>query len=149
MEQGPSFRITTPEGAAFIYTDRKRGGMRAILGYPTQSWKQPRAHAVLEQLPPDSSVAECLALMSISFNDQWRAQAIARMGRDPQVFWSIYPDWPAIACQGARGPLRPSAGTQRYQREEAARRLAEGESARSVARLLGVSHVTVAKLRVA
>jgi hypothetical protein len=22
--------------AAFIYTDRKRGGMRAILGYPTQ-----------------------------------------------------------------------------------------------------------------
>ena len=28
-------------------------------------------------------------------------------------------------------------------------RLAEGESARSVARLLGVSHVTVAKLRVA
>ena len=36
-----------------------------------------------------------------------------------------------------------------YQREEAARRLAEGESARSVARLLGVSHVTVAKLRVA
>src|SRR5262245_10734983 len=36
-----------------------------------------------------------------------------------------------------------------YQREEAARRLAEGESAPSVARLLGVSHVTVAKLRVA
>jgi len=36
-----------------------------------------------------------------------------------------------------------------YQREEAARRLAEGESVRSVARLLGVSHVTVAKLRFA
>jgi len=36
-----------------------------------------------------------------------------------------------------------------YQREAAARRLAEGESARSVARLLGVSHVTVTKLRVA
>jgi len=36
-----------------------------------------------------------------------------------------------------------------YQREEAAQRLAEGESARSVARLLGVRHVTVAKLRVA
>jgi len=36
-----------------------------------------------------------------------------------------------------------------YRREEAARRLADGESARSVARLLGVSHVTVAKLRVA
>jgi DNA invertase Pin-like site-specific DNA recombinase len=30
-----------------------------------------------------------------------------------------------------------------YQREEAARRLAEGESAQSVARLLGGSHVTV------
>jgi hypothetical protein len=28
-----SYRI---EGAAFIYADRKRGGMRAILGYPTQ-----------------------------------------------------------------------------------------------------------------
>jgi DNA invertase Pin-like site-specific DNA recombinase len=36
-----------------------------------------------------------------------------------------------------------------YHREEAARRLADGESARSVARLLGVSHVTVAKLRAA
>ena len=35
--------------------------------------------AVLEQLPPDSSVVECLALMSITFNDEWRAQAIARM----------------------------------------------------------------------
>jgi len=55
--------------------------------------------AVLEQLPPDSSVAECLALMSISLNDQWRAQAIARMDRDPFVFdelCSIYPDWTAI-----------------------------------------------------
>ena len=28
-----SYRI---EGAAFIYADRQRGGMRAILGYPTQ-----------------------------------------------------------------------------------------------------------------
>jgi len=55
--------------------------------------------AVLEQLPPDSSVAECLALMSISLNDQCRAQAIARMDRDPFVFdelCSIYPDWTAI-----------------------------------------------------
>jgi hypothetical protein len=55
--------------------------------------------AVLEQLPPDSSVAECLALMSISLNDQWRAQAIARMDRDPIVFdelCSIYADWTAI-----------------------------------------------------
>ena len=51
--------------------------------------------AVLEQLPPDSSVVECLALMGISFNDQWRAQAIARMDRDPNVFdrlCLIYPD---------------------------------------------------------
>jgi hypothetical protein len=28
-----SYRI---EGATFIYSDRKRGGMRAILGYPAQ-----------------------------------------------------------------------------------------------------------------
>jgi len=52
--------------------------------------------AVLEQLPPDSSVVECLALMSISYNDQWRARAIARMDRDPNVFdplCSIYPHW--------------------------------------------------------
>ncbi|MGB8983442.1 MAG: hypothetical protein WCC12_16340 [Anaerolineales bacterium] len=37
--------------------------------------------------------------MSISFNDQWRAQAIARMDRDPQVFdelCSTCSDWPAI-----------------------------------------------------
>lgn len=55
--------------------------------------------AVLEHLPPDSSVVECLALMSISFNDPWRAQAIARMDRDPNVFDQlclIYPDWRAI-----------------------------------------------------
>jgi hypothetical protein len=55
--------------------------------------------AVLEKLPPDSSIVECLALMSISFNDQWRAQAIARMDREPNVFdglCSIYPDWQAI-----------------------------------------------------
>jgi hypothetical protein len=71
--------------------------------------------AVLEQLPPDSSVAECLALMSISLNDQWRAQAIARMGRDPQVFdelCSIYPDWTAIVDDlleaDRRRPLKKS-----------------------------------------
>jgi hypothetical protein len=37
--------------------------------------------------------------MSISLNDEWRAQAIARMDRDPLVFdelCSIYPDWTAI-----------------------------------------------------
>ena len=33
IEWNGSYRI---EGAAFIYADRKRGGMRAILGYPTQ-----------------------------------------------------------------------------------------------------------------
>ena len=55
--------------------------------------------ATLEKLPPDSSVVECLALMSVSFNDQWRAQSIARMDRDPNVFdrlCLIYPDWGAI-----------------------------------------------------
>jgi hypothetical protein len=55
--------------------------------------------AVLEQLPPDSSVVECLALMSITFNDEWRAQAIVRMDRDPDVFHQLcsnYPDWPFI-----------------------------------------------------
>ena len=55
--------------------------------------------ATLEKLPPDSSVVECLALMSVSFNDEWRAQAIARMDRDPNVFdrlCLIFPDWSAI-----------------------------------------------------
>ena len=55
--------------------------------------------ATLEQLHPDSSVVECLALMGVSFNDEWRAQAIARMDRDPNVFdrlCLIYPDWTAI-----------------------------------------------------
>ena len=33
IEWKGSYRI---EGGAFIYTDHKRGGMRAILGYPTQ-----------------------------------------------------------------------------------------------------------------
>jgi hypothetical protein len=52
-----------------------------------------------EQLPPDSSVIECLALVGISFNDQWRAQAIARMDRDPDVFNQlclIFLHWSAI-----------------------------------------------------
>ena len=47
--------------------------------------------ATLEKLPPDSSVVECLALMSVSFNDEWRAQAIARMDRDPNVFDRLQP----------------------------------------------------------
>ena len=33
IEWKGNYRI---EGAAFIYADRQRGGMRAILGYPTQ-----------------------------------------------------------------------------------------------------------------
>lgn len=39
---------------------------------------------------------ECLALMSISFNDQWRAQALAQFDRAPTVFdrlISAYPAW--------------------------------------------------------
>jgi hypothetical protein len=39
---------------------------------------------VLEQLPPDSSVVECLALMGVSFNNQWRAQAITLDGSRSQ-----------------------------------------------------------------
>jgi hypothetical protein len=37
--------------------------------------------------------------LSVDMGDQWRAQAIARMDRDPFVFdelCSIYPDWTAI-----------------------------------------------------
>ena len=52
--------------------------------------------AVLEHLPPDGSVIECLALMSVSFNDQWRAQALAQIDRDPTVLdrlISAYPAW--------------------------------------------------------
>lgn len=52
--------------------------------------------AVLEHLPPDTSVIECLALMSISYNDQWRAQALAQIDRDPTVLDrlnSAYPVW--------------------------------------------------------
>ncbi|WFU25454.1 hypothetical protein QA649_04205 [Bradyrhizobium sp. CB1717] len=52
--------------------------------------------AILEHLPPDSSVVECLGLMSVSFNDQWRAQALAQIERDPTVLdrlVAICPDW--------------------------------------------------------
>jgi len=55
--------------------------------------------ATLEHLPPDSSIVECLALMGVSFNDEWRAQAIARMDRDLNVFDQLclnYPEWGAI-----------------------------------------------------
>ncbi|BAC47216.1 bll1951 [Bradyrhizobium diazoefficiens USDA 110] len=55
--------------------------------------------AILEHLPPDSSVVECLGLMSISFNDQWRAQALGQIERDPTVLdqlVAICPDWEDI-----------------------------------------------------
>jgi hypothetical protein len=55
--------------------------------------------AVLEHLPPDSTIVECLALMSVSYNDEWRGQAITRMDRDPGAFdrlCVIYPDWEKI-----------------------------------------------------
>ncbi|MET4232325.1 coenzyme F420-reducing hydrogenase beta subunit [Bradyrhizobium sp. i1.4.4] len=52
--------------------------------------------ATLEHLRPDSSVIECLGLMSISFNEQWRAQALGQIERDPTVLdrlVAICPDW--------------------------------------------------------
>ncbi|MGY3362833.1 hypothetical protein ACVWZK_009496 [Bradyrhizobium sp. GM0.4] len=52
--------------------------------------------AILEHSPPDSSVVECLGLMSISFNSQWRAQALGQIERDPTVLdrlVAICPDW--------------------------------------------------------
>jgi coenzyme F420-reducing hydrogenase beta subunit len=55
--------------------------------------------ATLEQLPLDKSVMECMALMSISFNDQWRAQAIDLLERDPTLadrMASTYPSWEDI-----------------------------------------------------
>ncbi|HEY7238675.1 MAG TPA: hypothetical protein VH600_05865, partial [Burkholderiales bacterium] len=67
--------------------------------------------AVLEKLDRDSEAVECLALMGISFNDEWRAQAIARMDRDPNVFDGLcaaYPDWADIVCDLAEaGRMRP------------------------------------------
>jgi len=90
-----------PDRFAMLYgllCDKIEERMDSEAGQLLQEWSG-IVTAVLEQLPPDSSVAECLALMSISFNDRWRAQAIARMDRDPLVFdelCSIYPDWTAI-----------------------------------------------------
>ncbi|MGX1102317.1 hypothetical protein [Bradyrhizobium elkanii] len=55
--------------------------------------------AILEHLPPNSSVVECLGLMSISFNDQWRAQALGQIERDPTVLdrlVAVCPDWEDI-----------------------------------------------------
>jgi hypothetical protein len=55
--------------------------------------------ATLERLPPDSSVIECLGLMSISFNGRWRAQALAQIERDPKVLDRLintYPAWDEV-----------------------------------------------------
>ncbi|MEY9181182.1 hypothetical protein [Bradyrhizobium sp. USDA 313] len=55
--------------------------------------------ATLEHLQPDSSVVECLGLMSISLNDNWRAQALGQIERDPTVLdrlVAICPDWEDI-----------------------------------------------------
>lgn len=55
--------------------------------------------ATLEHLQPDSSVVECLGLMSISFNDNWRAQALGQIERDLTVLdrlVAICPDWEDI-----------------------------------------------------
>jgi hypothetical protein len=72
--------------------------------------------ATLERLPPDSSVVECLGLMSISFNDQWRAQALAQIERDPTVIdrlIRLYPAWEEIVVSVLTAvetrPIRPTA----------------------------------------
>jgi len=62
--------------------------------------------AVLEHFPPDRSLVECLALMSISFNETWRAQAIAQMDQDPNIFQqlcSTYSNWESIVLLAAGG----------------------------------------------
>jgi hypothetical protein len=78
-----------------LLCDKLHEGARSDPLHLLQEWSG-IVTAVLEHLPPDSSVVECLALMGISFNDEWRAQAIARMDRDPNVFDQLcvmYPDW--------------------------------------------------------
>lgn len=70
--------------------------------------------ATLERLPPNSSVVECLGLMSISFNDQWRAEALAQIERDPTVvdrLIRLYPAWDEIVVSVLAAvetrPIRP------------------------------------------
>ncbi|WP_245328958.1 hypothetical protein [Bradyrhizobium centrolobii] len=69
--------------------------------------------AYLEKEPPDSSVVERLALMSISYNDQWIAQALGQIERDPTVLDRLYAAYPAwvdvvesVAQAGEKLPLR-------------------------------------------
>lgn len=47
--------------------------------------------ATLERLQSESSVIECLGLMSISFNEQWRAKALGQIERDPAVLDRLSP----------------------------------------------------------
>ena len=78
-----------------LLCDKLEEGTRSDPSHVLQEWSG-IVTAVLEHLAPDSSVVECLALMSVSFNDVWRAQAIARMDRDPNAFDELcvmYPDW--------------------------------------------------------
>jgi len=78
------------------------------------------ATAILEQLQPDSSVVECVGLMSISFNDQWRAQALGQIERDLTVLdrlLAICPDWDDIVESvleaNRRRPIRARRGRGR------------------------------------
>jgi len=73
--------------------------------------------ATLEHLPPQSSVVECLGLMSISFNEQWRAQALGQIDRDPTVIdrlIAICPGWDDIVDSvveaNQRRPIKPARG---------------------------------------
>ena len=76
--------------------------------------------ATLERLEPDGSVVECLGLMSISFNDQWRARARGQIERDPTVLdrlVAICPDWDdivdSVSEANHRRPIKTgSIGTQ-------------------------------------
>jgi len=73
--------------------------------------------ATLEHLRPESSVVECLGLMSMSFNEQWRAQALGQIERDPTVLdrlVAIYPDWDDIVDSvleaNQRRPIKSARG---------------------------------------
>jgi len=84
--------------------------------HPIQQWTGV-VTATLEHLPPDSSVVECLGLMSISFNEQWRAQALGQIDRDPTVIdrlIAIYLDCDdivdSVAEANQRRPIKSARG---------------------------------------
>lgn len=69
--------------------------------------------AVMEKLPPDIRVMESAALMSISYNEKWRAQALTQLDKDPTAMDQLletYPAWTdiveSLAEAGARRPIR-------------------------------------------